>query len=200
MNKVIILVLFIYIFCYCFLSNKDYFDCSKIIKKQIKSIINKKEERRIADLYAFIKIYIIPLIFSIFMSLEDVLSQNFYDNIILILAILVSVFLTLITILTSKSYKDKKVKQKKVIEYTFINIYFLTIISLILLVMCFCKICVPNLYDNIIIIPIFSKILTKKLCKNIFNTIVIYFVIEIFIHILIVLKRIGQFFLITFED
>ena len=112
MNKIIILIIAIYIFSYCFLFKQDYINVSQIIKKQIMSILNKKENRRKSDVYAFINIYIIPLILSILIAIEKILSKSFYDNIIIILAILVSVFLTLINILTSKSYK-KKMKNKK---------------------------------------------------------------------------------------
>ncbi|WP_288695435.1 hypothetical protein, partial [uncultured Brachyspira sp.] len=135
MNKIIILLIAIYIFSYCFLFKQDYINVSQIIKKQIMSILNKKENRRKSDVYAFINIYIIPLILSILIAIEKILSKSFYDNIIIILAILVSVFLTLISILTSKSYKEKNEKQKKIINYTFNNVYFLTIISILLIIL-----------------------------------------------------------------
>ena len=201
MNKIIILLIAIYIFSYCFLFKQDYINVSQIIKKQIMSILNKKENRRKSDLYAFINIYIIPLILSILIAIEKILSKSFYDNIIIILAILVSVFLTLISILTSKSYKEKNEKQKKIINYTFNNVYFLTIISILLIILCFFKTSFSNIHINIIDnIPLISKIFTLNNCKIIFDTIVIYLIIEIIIHLLIVLKRIEQIFFITFDD
>lgn len=201
MNKIIILIIAIYIFSYCFLFKQDYINVSQIIKKQIMSILNKKENRRKSDVYAFINIYIIPLILSILIAIEKILSKSFYDNIIIILAILVSVFLTLINILTSKSYKEKNEKQKKIINYTFNNVYFLTIISILLIILCFFKTSFSNLHINIINnIPLISKIFTLNNCKIVFDTIVIYLIIEIIIHLLIVLKRIEQIFFITFDD
>lgn len=201
MNKIIILIIAIYIFSYCFLFKQDYINVSQIIKKQIMSILNKKENRRKSDVYAFINIYIIPLILSILIAIEKILSKSFYDNIIIILAILVSVFLTLINILTSKSYKEKNKKQKKIINYTFNNVYFLTIISILLIILCFFKTSFSNLHINIIDnIPLISKIFTLNNCKIVFDTIVIYLIIEIIIHLLIVLKRIEQIFFITFDD
>lgn len=201
MNKIIILLIAIYIFSYCFLFKQDYINVSQIIKKQIMSILNKKENRRKSDVYAFINIYIIPLILSILIAIEKILSKSFYDNIIIILAILVSVFLTLISILTSKSYKEKNEKQKKIINYTFNNVYFLTIISILLIILCFFKTSFSNIHINIIDnIPLISKIFTLNNCKIIFDTIVIYLIIEIIIHLLIVLKRIEQIFFITFDD
>ncbi len=201
MNKIIILLIAIYIFSYCFLFKQDYINVSQIIKKQIMSILNKKENRRKSDLYAFINIYIIPLILSILIAIEKILSKSFYDNIIIILAILVSVFLTLISILTSKSYKEKNEKQKKIINYTFNNVYFLTIISILLIILCFFKTSFSNIHINIIDnIPLISKIFTLNNCKIVFDTIVIYLIIEIIIHLLIVLKRIEQIFFITFDD
>lgn len=201
MNKIIILLIAIYIFSYCFLFKQNYINVSQIIKKQIMSILNKKENRRKSDLYAFINIYIIPLILSILIAIEKILSKSFYDNIIIILAILVSVFLTLISILTSKSYKEKNEKQKKIINYTFNNVYFLTIISILLIILCFFKTSFSNIHINIIDnIPLISKIFTLNNCKIIFDTIVIYLIIEIIIHLLIVLKRIEQIFFITFDD
>lgn len=201
MNKIIILIIAIYIFSYCFLFKQDYINVSQIIKKQIISILNKKENRRKSDVYAFINIYIIPLILSILIAIEKILSKSFYDNIIIILAILVSVFLTLINILTSKSYKEKNKKQKKIINYTFNNVYFLTIISILLIILCFFKTSFSNIHINIIDnIPLISKIFTLNNCKIVFDTIVIYLIIEIIIHLLIVLKRIEQIFFITFDD
>lgn len=201
MNKIIILLIAIYIFSYCFLFKQDYINVSQIIKKQIMSILNKKENRRKSDVYAFINIYIIPLILSILIAIEKILSKSFYDNIIIILAILVSVFLTLISILTSKSYKEKNEKQKKIINYTFNNVYFLTIISILLIILCFFKTSISNIHINIIDnIPLISKIFTLNNCKIVFDTIVIYLIIEIIIHLLIVLKRIEQIFFITFDD
>lgn len=201
MNKIIILLIAIYILSYCFLFKQDYINVSQIIKKQIMSILNKKENRRKSDVYAFINIYIIPLILSILIAIEKILSKSFYDNIIIILAILVSVFLTLISILTSKSYKEKNEKQKKIINYTFNNVYFLTIISILLIILCFFKTSISNIHINIIDnIPLISKIFTLNNCKIVFDTIVIYLIIEIIIHLLIVLKRIEQIFFITFDD
>lgn len=201
MNKIIILLIAIYIFSYCFLLKQDYINVSQIIKKQIMSILNKKENRRKSDVYAFINIYIIPLILSILIAIEKILSKSFYDNIIIILAILVSVFLTLISILTSKSYKEKNEKQKKIINYTFNNVYFLTIISILLIILCFFKTSFSNIHINIIDnIPLISKIFTLNNFKIVFDTIVIYLIIEIIIHLLIVLKRIEQIFFITFDD
>ena len=201
MNKIIILLIAIYIFSYYFLFKQDYINVSQIIKKQIMSILNKKENRRKSDVYAFINIYIIPLILSILIAIEKILSKSFYDNIIIILAILVSVFLTLISILTSKSYKEKNEKQKKIINYTFNNVYFLTIISILLIILCFFKTSISNIHINIIDnIPLISKIFTLNNCKIVFDTIVIYLIIEIIIHLLIVLKRIEQIFFITFDD
>ena len=201
MNKIIILLIAIYIFSYCFLFKQDYINVFQIIKKQIMSILNKKGNRRKSDVYAFINIYIIPLILSILIAIEKILSKSFYDNMIIILAILVSVFLTLISILTSKSYKEKNEKQKKIINYTFNNVYFLTIISILLIILCFCKTSFSNIHINIIDnIPLISKIFTPNNCKIVFDTIVIYLIIEIIIHLLIVLKRIEQIFFITFDD
>ena len=201
MNKIIILLIAIYIFSYCFLFKQDYINVSQIIKKQIMSILNKKENRRKSDVYAFINIYIIPLILSILIAIEKILSKSFYDNIIIILAILVSVFLTLISILTSKSYKEKNEKQKKIINFTFNNVYFLTIISILLIILCFFKTSISNIHINIIDnIPLISKIFALNNYKIVFDTIVIYLIIEIIIHLLIVLKRIEQIFFITFDD
>ena len=201
MNSIIILLITVYIFSYCFLFRQDYINVSQIIKKQVLSILNKKENRRKSDIYAFINIYIVPFILSILIAFEKKLSDSFYDNIIIILAILVSVFLTLISILTSKSYKEKNDKQKRIINYTFNNVYFLTIISILLIILCFFKTSFSNInIDTIGQIPILSKIFTLNNCKIIFDSIVIYLIVEAIIHLLIVLKRIERIFFITFDD
>lgn len=201
MSNFIIILLTIYLFSYCFFFKQDYINVSQIIKKQLYSILNKKDKRRKSDIFSFINIYIIPLILSILIAFQGILSSSFYDNIIIILAILVSVFLTLISILTSKSYKEKNEKQKKIISYTFNNVYFITIISILLIILCFLKTSFSgaNIFviDNI---PILSNIFNLDNYKILFDSIVIYLIAEIIIHLLIVLKRIEQIFFITFED
>lgn len=191
-----ILIIAIYLFTYCFIRKQDYINVSVIIKKQLLSIIKIKTERRRSDIVNFINIYIIPLFLSFLVSLENIIKRQFYDNIIVILSILVSVFLTLISILTSKTYKNKTEKQKIIVKQTFLNVYFLTIISTILLILCFLKISIQ--VTNTILINNFDMIL--KYFNIIFNTIVVYLILEIIIHLLIVLKRIEQIFIITFED
>ena len=142
-----------------------------------------------------------PLLLAFFSALENIISNNFYDNIIVILAILVSVFLTLISILTSKSYRTKTEKQKIIVNLAFNNVYFLTIISTLLLILCFLKSSISNIELNFLEnIPIICKIFNMNNFRILFNTIVIYLIIEIIIHLLIVLKRIQQIFFITFDD
>lgn len=110
LTKLFILIISVYLFTYCFLIKQDYINVSQVIRKQIQSILKKKSERRKSDIYSFINIYILPLLLAYFSAVENIIKKNFYDNIIVILAILVSVFLTLISILTSKSYKTKTEK------------------------------------------------------------------------------------------
>lgn len=201
LTKVFILIIAVYLFTYCFLIKQDYINVSQVIREQLHSILKKKAERRKRDIYSFINIYIIPLILALLASLENIISSNFYNNIIVILAILVSVFLTLISILTSKSYKTKTDKQKVIVNLTFNNVYFLTIISTILLILCFLKSSISNLeIDFFEYIPIINDFFTTNNFNIIFNTIVIYLILEIILHLLIVLKRIQQIFFITFED
>lgn len=201
MIKVFILIIAIYLFTYCFIVKQDYINISQVIKKQLHSILKNKIERRKSDIYSLINIYMVPLLLSFLVSLENIISNNFYDNIIVILAILVSVFLTLISILTSKSYKTKTEKQKVIVDLTFNNVYFLTAISTILLILCFLKSSISNIELTFVeSIPVICKILNAYNFKIIFNTIVIYLIIEIIIHLLIVLKRIQQIFFITFDD
>lgn len=199
--KLLILIIAIYLFIYCFLTKQDYINVSQVIREQLQSILKKKSERRKRDIYSFVNIYILPLLLSFFSALENIISNNFYDNIIVILAILVSVFLTLISILTSKSYKTKTDKQKIIVNLTFNNVYFLTVISTILLILCFLKSSISNIELNLFNnIPIICKIFNFSNYKVLFNTIVIYLIIQIIIHLLIVLKRIQQIFFITFDD
>lgn len=201
MIKVFIIIIAIYLFTYCFILKQDYINVSQIIKMQINSIIKSKTERRKSDLYAFINIYLIPLLLSFLTSLENIINKKFYDNIIVILAILVSVFLTMISILTSKSYGKKTDKQKTVVNLTYNNVYFLTILSTILLILCFLKISISSIDLNIFVkIPILCKIFNTNNYRILFNTVIIYLIMEIIIHLLIVLKRIQQIFFITFDD
>lgn len=189
--KILIFLIALYLFLYYFIFKQDYVNASQIIKKQVLSVLKRKNERRKSDILAFINIYIIPLVLAVLVSMDNLLDKKFYDNVIVILAILVSVFLTLISILTAKSYKNKNDRQKKIVNITFNNVYFLTIISIILIIFCFLKTSFLNLS-----IPF----LTSVNWEIIFNVIIIYLILLIFIHLLIVLKRIEQIFFITFED
>lgn len=201
MTKLFILIISVYLFTYCFLIKQDYINVSQVIRKQIQSILKKKSERRKSDIYSFINIYILPLLLAYFSAVENIIKKNFYDNIIVILAILVSVFLTLISILTSKSYKTKTEKHKKIVELTFNNVYFLTVISTLLLILCFLKVSISNIKLHFLVnTPIVCEIFNINNFKILFNTLVIYLIIEIIMHLLIVLKRIQQIFFITFDD
>lgn len=201
LTKLFILIISVYLFTYCFLIKQDYINVSQVIRKQIQSILKKKSERRKSDIYSFINIYILPLLLAYFSAVENIIKKNFYDNIIVILAILVSVFLTLISILTSKSYKTKTEKQKKIVDLTFNNVYFLTVISTLLLILCFLKVSISNVKLHFLVnSPIVCEIFNINNFKILFNTLVIYLIIEIIMHLLIVLKRIQQIFFITFDD
>lgn len=201
LTKLFILIISVYLFTYCFLIKQDYINVSQVIRKQIQSILKKKSERRKSDIYSFINIYILPLLLAYFSAVENIIKKNFYDNIIVILAILVSVFLTLISILTSKSYKTKTEKQKKIVDLTFNNVYFLTVISTLLLILCFLKVSISNVKLHFLVnSPMVCEIFNINNFKILFNTLVIYLIIEIIMHLLIVLKRIQQIFFITFDD
>lgn len=201
LTKLFVLIISVYLFTYCFLIKQDYINVSQVIRKQIQSILKKKSERRKSDIYSFINIYILPLLLAYFSAVENIIKKNFYDNIIVILAILVSVFLTLISILTSKSYKTKTEKQKKIVDLTFNNVYFLTVISTLLLILCFLKVSISNVKLHFLVnSPIVCEIFNINNFKILFNTLVIYLIIEIIMHLLIVLKRIQQIFFITFDD
>jgi len=203
MIKWLIILITLYLFLYCFVFKQDYINASQIIKKQLLSIIKQKSKRRKSDIYSFVNIYIIPLFLAFFVAIVNIFKVDFYDNIVLILAILVSVFLTFISVLTSKSYKTKSENQKKIIMLTFTNVYFLTVISVLLLILCFIKISLVNFsFDFEILkdIPILANIININNIKISFNTVVTYLIIEIIIHLLIVLKRIEQIFFITIDD
>ena len=124
-NTFMIIVLTIYIIWNLCGQKSDYINISIIFKEQIMSILRKKEERKNKDIYNFINIFIIPFILSIFIGNTDLISIDFCQNVISALAILISVFLAIIGIITSKSYKNCNDKQKKIIAATYNSIYFL---------------------------------------------------------------------------
>ena len=174
----------------------DYINISTIFKEQIMSILQKKEKRKTKDIYNFINIYIVPFILSIFIGMTNLISIDFCQNIISALAILTSVFLAIIGIITSKSYKNCNDKQKKIIASTYNGIYFLTTISIILLILCFFAVSLKYYTLNT------SKYLSIiiKILKFCFKVIVFYLIAEIIINIFIVLRRLEQIFYLTFDD
>lgn len=195
-NTFMIIVLTIYIIWNLCGSKSDYINISIIFKEQIMSILRKKEERKNKDIYNFINIFIIPFILSIFIGNTDLISIDFCQNVISALAILTSVFLAIIGIITSKSYKNCNDKQKEIIASTYNSIYFLTIVSIILLILCFFAVSLK--YYTLITSNGLSIII--KILKFCFKVIIFYLITEIIINIFIVLRRLEQIFYLTFDD
>lgn len=195
-NVLAIIILTIHIIWNLCGPKSDYINISTIFKEQIMSILQKKEERKTKDIYNFINIYIVPFILSIFIGMTNLISIDFCQNIISALAILTSVFLAIIGIITSKSYKNCNDKQKKIIASTYNGIYFLTTISIILLILCFFAVSLKYYTLNT------SKYLSIiiKILKFCFKVIVFYLIAEIMINIFIVLRRLEQIFYLTFDD
>lgn len=195
-NTFMIIVLTIYIIWNLCGPKSDYINISIIFKEQIMSILRKKEERKNKDIYNFINIFIIPFILSIFIGNTDLISIDFCQNVISALAILTSVFLAIIGIITSKSYKNCNDKQKEIIASTYNGIYLLTTISIILLILCFFAVSLKYYTLNT------SKYLSIiiKILKFCFKVIVFYLIAEIIINIFIVLRRLEQIFYLTFDD
>ena len=195
-----IIIMSLYIFSYFMFNKNGYTNVLQVIKRQLSSILRKKEERRSSDIKSFINIYIIPLILSVLLSIGYKFTKEFYSEVMIILAILVSVFLTLISILTSKSYTKVNEKQRTIIKYTFNSLYFVTILSLILIIVCFTA-CNSGYFLSYKNIPkTILAINNKKITIIILNSIISYFIIEITIHILIILKHIEQIFILTLKD
>lgn len=195
-NVLAIIILTIHIIWNLCGPKSDYINISTIFKEQIMSILQKKEERKTKDIYNFINIYIVPFILSIFIGMTNLISIDFCQNIISALAILTSVFLAIIGIITSKSYKNCNDKQKKIIASTYNGIYFLTTISIILLILCFFAVSLKYYTLNT------SKYLSIiiKILKFCFKVIVFYLIAEIIINIFIILRRLEQIFYLTFDD
>lgn len=195
-NVLVIIILTINIIWNLCGPKSDYINISTIFKEQIMSILRKKEERKTNDIYNFINIFIIPFILSIFIGSTDLISIDFCQNAINTLAILTSVFLAIIGIITSKSYKNCNDKQKKIIASTYNSIYFLTTISIILLILCFFAVSLK--YYTLITSNGLSIII--KILKFCFKVIIFYLITEIIINIFIVLRRLEQIFYLTFNN
>ncbi len=196
MNIIIIIILTFYIILNLCGPKSDYINILIIFKEQIMSILRKKEERKIKDVKNFINIFIIPLVLSFFVGKTDLISFDFCNNVIEALSILTSVFLAIIGIITSKSYKNCTCKQKEIIASTYNSIYFLTIVSIILLILCFAAVSLKS-YATIIINELS---IIKDILKFCFKFIIFYLIIEIVINIFIVLRRLEQIFYLTFDD
>lgn len=196
MTIIIIIILTFYIILNLCGPKSDYINILIIFKEQIMSILRKKEERKIKDVKNFINIFIIPLVLSFFVGNTDLISFDFCNNVIEALSILTSVFLAIIGIITSKSYKNCTCKQKEIIASTYNSIYFLTIVSIILLILCFAAVSLKS-YATI---TINELSIIKDILKFCFKFIIFYLIIEIVINIFIVLRRLEQIFYLTFDD
>lgn len=196
MTIIIIIILTFYIILNLCGPKSDYINILIIFKEQIMSILRKKEERKIKDVKNFINIFIIPLVLSFFVCNTDLISFDFCNNVIEALSILTSVFLAIIGIITSKSYKNCTCKQKEIIASTYNSIYFLTIVSIILLILCFAAVSLKS-YATI---TINELSIIKDILKFCFKFIIFYLIIEIVINIFIVLRRLEQIFYLTFDD
>lgn len=196
MTIIIIIILTFYIILNLCGPKSDYINILIIFKEQIMSILRKKEERKIKDVKNFINIFIIPLVLSFFVGKTDLISFDFCNNVIEALSILTSVFLAIIGIITSKSYKNCTCKQKEIIASTYNSIYFLTIVSIILLILCSAAVSLKS-YATI---TINELSIIKDILKFCFKFIIFYLIIEIVINIFIVLRRLEQIFYLTFDD
>ena len=196
MTIIIIIILTFYIILNLCGPKSDYINILIIFKEQIMSILRKKEERKIKDVKNFINIFIIPLVLSFFVGKTDLISFDFCNNVIEALSILTSVFLAIIGIITSKSYKNCTCKQKEIIASTYNSIYFLTIVSIILLILCFAAVSLKSY----VTITLNELSIIKDILKFCFKFIIFYLIIEIVINIFIVLRRLEQIFYLTFDD
>lgn len=197
--NIIEVILGTYLFIYIFIINNDYINIKSVVLKHISMFLGKN--RRESDIKAFIIFFILPLIISILLGLENIIGIKFYDNILIVLTILVAVFLTFISILTSKSFKNKNDKQKTIINYVFVNIYFLIILTFVLIIICVLKTSI--VYSNLNLFEMLPSSFVKsfsKIANYVLDVSSIYLIIEIFINLLIAIRRIEQIFFITYED
>ena len=173
MTIIIIIILTFYIILNLCGPKCDYINILIIFKEQIMSILRKKEERKIKDVKNFINIFIIPLVLSFFVGKTDLISFDFCNNVIEALSILTSVFLAIIGIITSKSYKNCTCKQKEIIASTYNSIYFLTIVSIILLILCFAAVSLKSY----VTITLNELSIIKDILKFCFKFIIFYLII-----------------------
>ena len=173
MTIIIIIILTFYIILNLCGPKSDYINILIIFKEQIMSILRKKEERKIKDVKNFINIFIIPLVLSFFVGKTDLISFDFCNNVIEALSILTSVFLAIIGIITSKSYKNCTCKQKEIIASTYNSIYFLTIVSIILLILCFAAVSLKSY----VTITLNELSIIKDILKFCFKFIIFYLII-----------------------
>ncbi len=128
----------------------------------------------------FLSIYIIPVIFSLYIGCNKIITRDILDTLVIILSILISMFFAVLSIICSiESKKDNKI-YSQLLKETFISTVFEIIICIILLLISFAAIFFGRGFNNIV---------------DFFVSVIVYYLTFILIlNIFVIIKRVEVLF------
>ena len=167
------------IICSLLRKNDSFFNVREVIKKHLGIFTDCKGQ--------YVIFYVMPLFFAIGLSLIYEADINFYENISVIISILLSMLLAILSILATKDYilsGDDKRNERiiKVVKETINAILFVGLLCILVLTTGLVMIVILS----ITCLPIFDII------KHIIVSIIYYLFVVILLNVLLIIKRISK--------
>ncbi len=125
-------------------------------------------------------IYIIPIVFSVTIGKNTIVSKEILDNLNIILSILISMFFAVLSILCSVDIGIKKEKYSQLVRETFESTIFEIIVCLLLLFVSFVVLFIGNYKVSVML--------------QIVSSIIYYLAFIVILNILVIIKRIQVIF------
>lgn len=185
-EKIIGLLLFllatILIFWFLFKKNEPFFNLRKVIYEHLLLFKNCKSQ--------YFVFYVLPLLFSIGLSLIVTVNISFFSHMGVVLSIVLSMLMALMSILTNYDYsvfenENQHAKAKLAVTQTINAILFCCFIGITMLLLGFAVIAVGD--KDISWIPF-----DLKLCKILFSVFTYYFLCVILLTLLLIIKNISK--------
>lgn len=167
------------IICSLLRKNDSFFNVRDVIKKHLSIFLDCKSQ--------YVIFYIMPLFFAVGLSLIYEADMNFYENISVIISILLSMLLAILSILATKDYilsGDEK-RNKRIIEVvkeTINAIFFVALLCILVLSIGL----VMNIILSMTSVPFINVI------KYIIVSILYYLFVVILLNVLLIVKRISK--------
>jgi hypothetical protein len=158
-------------------TNSNFFNLKSVISLHLKLFDSSKNQ--------YFIFYVLPLLFSIGLTLLYTAGETFYTNLSIIISILLSMLLAILSILTEKEYNSindvkQKAKLHQVVKETINAIIFDALLCVFLLLYGLVMVVIDDVSINIGIV------------KSIFAGVSYYFFTVILLNLLLIIKRMSK--------